>query len=101
MPARNPRPDLFGHPDRSHQKVNWSLKKRWVISLDLVSQKQKQPTADEQRRPGSPALQEKKHNPGKDYRNSDHVQQPVPTAGVLIVILRHKSVEIRQATPPE
>src|SRR4029077_4156133 len=47
-------PCFFCDPDWSHQQINWSLKKRRMVSLNFVTHKKKNPAAHEKTRSPNP-----------------------------------------------
>src|SRR5688572_8029000 len=70
------RSDSPNEPQWSNQQVDGISEKRWLISLDGVSDKLKNPADDKQRKRPAP-VEEKERQRNDDHRNSDAVCQPV------------------------
>jgi len=83
------RPKFFGDPHWPNQQIDWSLKKRRMISLNFVAQKQKQPTADETGGARLPVEQSSQNETRKNQRNADGVEKLVPGRSVFVVVLAH------------
>ena len=73
------RPQFLGDPHWPNQQINWSLKKRRFISFDPMSEEQEHPASYEASRSSFPAQQRQKDDSRKNQRDSDPVQQFVPS----------------------
>jgi len=71
-------PCFFCDPDWSHQQINWPLKKCRMVSLNLVTQKEKNPAAGEETRAPNPFREDEKYNPQKNHGNANPMEQLVP-----------------------
>src|SRR6266852_2974801 len=94
VPSRQEHPCFFCDPDWPNQQIDRSLEKRRMVSLNLVAEKQKHPSAEKKSRSPSPSHKEEKDNPGKNHRDTNAMQEFVPAGFVLVIVLRHV---VRQA----
>src|SRR6267143_5088375 len=65
-----------------------------MVSLDLMAEKQKHPSAQKKSRSPGPFHEKKKSNPSKNHRDANTMQEFVPAGFVLVIVLRHV---VRQA----
>lgn len=67
------RPQLLGDPHWPDQQVNWSLKKRRVVSFDSVPQEEKHPSSDKANKPRFPMEENEKDESREDERDAHSV----------------------------
>jgi hypothetical protein len=65
------------------------LEKGWVIALDTVAQKQKNPSCNEADCAPFPPKKNEQNQTGENQWNSDPVEQLIPPGTVFVVILSH------------
>ena len=70
-----------------------------MIALNLVSQEQQRPSANEKSRAPDPFHQDQQSDPRENHGNPDAVQQLVPSGSVFVVVLRHVVRQLQSAPP--
>src|SRR5712671_5369773 len=93
-------PCFFCDPDWPNQQINRSLKKRWMVSLNPVTEKQKHPSAQKKPRSPDPFHENEEDKPGKNHRDTNAMQEFVPAGFVLVIVLRHVVRQARHSAPP-
>jgi hypothetical protein len=76
------------------------LKKRWMVSLDLVSKKQKNPPAYKKTRSPNPFHEDQQNNPQKNHGDADTMEKLIPAGRVLVIVLGHVVRQAWQSAPP-
>src|SRR5208282_3527044 len=93
-------PCFLCDPDWSYQQIDWTLKKRRMVPLDFVSQKEENPSANEETRSPNPFGQNQQNHPQKNHGDADTMEQFVPAGRVLVIVLRHIVRQARHSAPP-
>src|ERR1700737_3807993 len=86
-------PQLLGHPDGSHQKIDRTLEECRMITLDAMTQEKKNPTPEEEQSSPDPLGEDQENDAGKNQGNADAVQHLVPDRRMLVIILSHVARE--------
>jgi hypothetical protein len=75
------------------------LEKRRMIALNPVSQKQKRPSAAEERRSPDPLHENEQNEAHENQGDANAVEQFIPSGGMFVIVLRHV-VRQTQSAPP-
>src|SRR5580692_1193015 len=93
-------PRFLCDPDWSYQQINWSLKKRRVVSLNLVSKKKKNPPTYKETRSPNPLHENQQKDSCENHGNAQAMEKLIPARRVFVIVLRHVVRQAWQSAPP-